>query len=374
MAELTKDQFKDLLMNAVRQHGMSYRHSFAVHVRWECDNTAAKRDFENFQTFLKVFALSPAQELVIKDDDVIPGWTVLDTVKKTILAAKAASTSGRSLIIFHYAGHGIPGPDGTLQLCTTPTMGRHSRYFNDRAFFSEIDRSSFLLRDDSEVDVVLLFDCCYSFLATRAVNSSGRVVEVLAAVDAKSKTANIPGQRVSFTGKLATKVAWLRGRGKDHIDLAELVALLRVEDSPAKRPSHTLRVGLSSVRLRFPASTTSTPTASAPTASAPTTAVPLRGPGLRAVFHLTVNKSFSSDQLKCFLKWLGALNPEVGLRLEGVYETSSMCVILSGSYPVFLKLQNAPSVTLICETQESNKLDDIIPRSVASTGNSAPPE
>jgi hypothetical protein len=67
-------------------------HSFAVHVHWESDNTEAKRDLANFQTFLKVFALSPAQELIIKDDDPSPGWTVLDMVKKTLVAAKAAST------------------------------------------------------------------------------------------------------------------------------------------------------------------------------------------------------------------------------------------------------------------------------------------
>jgi hypothetical protein len=45
---------------------------------------------------------------------------------------------------------------------------------------------------------------CFSFLATRAIPAPGRVVEVLAAVDAKSLTANVPGQRVSFTGKLAS--------------------------------------------------------------------------------------------------------------------------------------------------------------------------
>jgi hypothetical protein len=135
MAELTRDQFKEVLTNAVRQHGMSYRHSFAVHVRWESDNTEAKRDFANFQTFLKVFALSPAQELIIKDDDTSPGWTVLDMVKKTLVAAKAASTSGRSLVLFHYTGHGIPGPDGKLQLCTAAKMGHHFRSLGTGRFF-----------------------------------------------------------------------------------------------------------------------------------------------------------------------------------------------------------------------------------------------
>jgi hypothetical protein len=146
------------------------------------------------------------------------------------------------------------------------------------------------------VDVVLFFDCCYSFLATRAINAPGRVVGVLAAVDASSISANVPGQRVSFTGKLATKVAWLKGQGRQYVDLAELVTSLRDEDSPAKKPSHMLRIRLSLIRLRFPTSPASTQAAAPPS-----------GPGLRAVFHVTVNKSFKSfspDQLKSFLRWL----------------------------------------------------------------------
>jgi hypothetical protein len=47
-------------------------------------------------------------------------------------------------------------------------------------FFSELDPGSFLLDDNSEVDVVSFFDCRYSFLTTRAINSPGRVnMEVL---------------------------------------------------------------------------------------------------------------------------------------------------------------------------------------------------
>jgi hypothetical protein len=100
-------------------------------------------------------------------------------VKKTLVAAKVASTSGRSLVLFHYTGHGILGSDWRLQLCTTAKMGRHSRSFGDRAFFSDLDPESFLLNPDSEVDVAVFFDCCYSFPGTRTINAPG-LVEVLA--------------------------------------------------------------------------------------------------------------------------------------------------------------------------------------------------
>jgi hypothetical protein len=148
-------------------------------------------------------------------------------------------------------GSRVPMGNYNSVQCTVAKMGRS---FGDRAFFSELDPGSFLLNPDSEVDVAVFFDCCYSFLATRTINPLGRVVEVLAAVDAKSKTANCPGKRVSFTGKMATKVAFLRGQGREHIDLAELITILRTEDSPVKTPCHMLRVGLSSIRLRFPPS------------------------------------------------------------------------------------------------------------------------
>jgi hypothetical protein len=94
--------------------------------------------------------------------------------------------------------------------------------------------------DNSEVDVVLFFDCCYP---------QGRSIQLLAAVDAKSNIPRYDGHKgglVERTGLGAYRPSGLKTR-------------------PQKKPSNYI----SSVRLRFPASSTLTQTA----------AVPPSGPG-----------------------------------------------------------------------------------------------
>jgi hypothetical protein len=169
-----------------------------------------------------------------------------------------------------------------------------------------------ILNGSSPVDVVFVLDCCASFLATKGASVTSRIVEVVAAVDACHPRAFVPGQAVSFSAKLATKVAYLKGQGVSSIELAELIAALRIE-SPARKPTHMVRLGTSSVRLYFPASISSRS---------------MGTPKLQAVFQVHVADDFTQDELKDLIRWVHSLSPWVKLKLEGVFDTASTCFIL----------------------------------------------
>lgn len=245
-ARVSKDDFEKALTTATEQHFRSYTQSFALHVRWEDDNTEAERDCRNFQSFLHSVGFGTPEVLELSRDDTTPGWTAVSKFAEILNAANKAASNGRCIIFFHYAGHGIQGHNDTLLF--TSASGLKS--FNAGRLFSDVDSDSVILDDNSPVDVVFILDCCYSFLATKAAKPVGRIVEILAAVDANTPGAFIPGQRVSFTAKLATKAASLKGQGYQSIELAEIMSFIRAE-LPIKKPSHTVRIGNSSVRYGF---------------------------------------------------------------------------------------------------------------------------
>jgi hypothetical protein len=53
-----------------------YNHAFALHVRWEGDNSHAERDGANFQKFLDTFGLCTMEVLELASNGNEPGWTV----------------------------------------------------------------------------------------------------------------------------------------------------------------------------------------------------------------------------------------------------------------------------------------------------------
>ncbi|GAD96158.1 conserved hypothetical protein [Paecilomyces variotii No. 5] len=189
-----------------------------------------------------------------------------------------------------------------------------------------------MLPSDVLVDMVFILDCCYSYLETKYIQPVSRSVDILAAADANAPGVCVLGERVSFSAKLAAKVAQVRETGHETINMAELVAILRAE-SPQQKPTHAVPVGVSSACLLFPGS--------APGAH------PTGPPALRAVFGLEVNREFSDQELRDLMEWLESLGPNNGLTLEGVYKTSSTAFVFQGSYAVYSQLKGLPSVKLL---------------------------
>ncbi|KAL1884485.1 hypothetical protein Plec18167_002075 [Paecilomyces lecythidis] len=339
-SQLTEIQLRDSLTKAVDQHNKTYSKSFSLHVRWEDDNTEGQRDSDNFKAFLAVFGFPPPSTLILDMKDVSPGWTLQAKAMSMFQEALNYAPQGRSVCFIHYAGHGTIGPND--ELLFTSASGNKSINSN---WLIDGCATDLMLPYDAAVDVIVILDCCYSYLATKGTQPVSRSVDILAAVDANAPGAFVPGQRVSFSAKLATKVAQLKGAGPQTIDMAELITILRAE-SPQRKPTHAVPLGVSSARLPFPGS--------APGAR------PAGPPALRAVFSIKVDKNFSDQELCNLTAWLHSLSPNVGLTLDGVYKTNSTAFIFQGSYAIYSKLKGLPSVKLIFECYAPNRLPSVL--------------
>ncbi|GMF77963.1 unnamed protein product [Aspergillus oryzae] len=333
---LAIENFEPLMKKLVDQHQRQFENALSISISWKDDNTNASRDIHNFQAILHLFGYPKAEEFVIPIDSKVPGWDVADKIRALILQAMAMT--GRTIIFIHYAGHGLNWNED-LHFCDA--SGR--KHFNVESNILSLVNSASPITDAHNIDVVLIFDSCYSYLVTRGFTGESRVVEILAAVDEKTRLAFSPGVRASFTGKLYAEIIRRKHLGAKDIELADLITHLRKE-SPLKKPSYRLLMGANSLRLTIPGDTEGGPTYQ-----------PL-GPATHAIFSFRLAKSLSVNQLASFRDWIWQLPRENGLTLEGAYETQSMLLIFEAPYTFWLKLDGYNFVQLISEAESGNIL------------------
>lgn len=341
MSQLTESEFRNSLTTAVDQHAKIYTKSFSLHIRWE-DDTEAQRDCDNFQSFLAAFGFSPPSIVTLETKDWTHGWTLFDKTTNMLREAFKFSTQGRCICFIHYAGHSVVGPNNTIRF--TSALG--TRSLDADWFITTFSTDEGGLPYDAPVDIVYVLDCRYSFLRTKSAQPVSRSVDVLAAIDMNAPRVFVPDQRVSFSAKLAEKVTDLKETGRQTIDMAELIAILRTESSQ-KKPTHAVPLGVSSACLSFPGSSA-------------LRAYPADPPALRAVFSVEVDKDFSDQDLRNMMEWLHSLGPHAGLILDAVYRTSSTGFVLQGSYAVYSKLKGLPSVKLLFECSGGNRLPSVL--------------
>lgn len=181
---ISESEFKASLEAAVDQRAREYTRTFSLHIRFENGDTSAQKDAANFQSFLRAFALSQAEEYVIKPSEPSPGWAVKG--KFHAILSKAIETPGRSLVLIHYAGHG--GLDGFGRLVFQANMKESRGFRFGAALPSDVSETFDLNTETPAVDVVFMLDSCYSGPALRGVHGTSRVVEILAACEANTTT------------------------------------------------------------------------------------------------------------------------------------------------------------------------------------------
>jgi Caspase domain len=375
---ITTNDLRHAFAVAIEQHPRVYSGVFSLHIRWENDDTDAKRDCRNFNKFLHCFGFPLAEEFEIPTTFTTPGWNLPDwkvqekyrSVLKT--AANAAGGSGRSIVFVHYTGHGARSPSGELMFTSSKSkmvISPESVFFNGLA-----EPRPCNLPANFPVDVVFIFDCCYSFLAITGgtsvpVASDGRVVEILASVDMDSRLPFMPRQ-VSFTAKLATTATFLRVQGERSVVLCELVAILRKE-CWIKKPSNLLRMGTSSVWLKLKLISATIDEFNNYIlnilAPRPSWTGSCR---LLTVFYVCIADDVSTEVLEALASSTRLLEPSINL--AAAYETGSACILLAieAPYVIFTKLRSIiPNVVLICETTKGNLLKGLAPPTTPKESN-----
>ncbi|KAJ5688653.1 hypothetical protein N7462_003045 [Penicillium macrosclerotiorum] len=327
---ITQAQFEDAITRAVNNRSRSYNSSFALSIRWERDKTNASADTEKFQTILSTLNLKQAEVEILAEQDQTPGWTLNDKIRS--IFRSAANTPGKSIVLIHYAGHGEIRGD---QLFAVDDLSRQR--INLQRFIDTVVAGDVQDFDIADTDAVFFLDCCYSHIAIRALNSTTRVVEILAASDDSTPEAFAP-PRNTLTGKLRGEIARRKHYGHRFVILSDVMATIRA-NSPVVKPTHHIKLGVSAC-FPFTGVTRINPNTIAPS--------------LRAVFSVRITENMTREQLDRFITWISTLPPGIDIELDGVYTTTSTLLIFQSAYTLFTNVAGYPGLTFISDVTSPN--------------------
>ncbi|KAI2012717.1 hypothetical protein LOZ39_003849 [Ophidiomyces ophidiicola] len=334
MAAVTVDEFRATLEAAINRRKCRYSNFFAFHFRWADDNTGAERDEKSFEDMARLMGFPVVDTYVIPDGTLAPGHEVSDRIFKIFRDAETAP--GESIVMIHYSGHG--GPNNLNELAL------HSRYGKNIAMERIIGYMIPSENVDTHVDVIMILDCCYSFLASRTLKQESRVFEILTAGSNNDAAAFSAGVRNSFTSKLLVEIHSRAQAGDTFVEMADVMDTLR-KTSPLKKPGYASRLGAGSATLPLFPGLASTANTSHP-----------QEPGMLATFSLHVSKIFNNVELEDIAMWLSNMPKVKGasLKLEGIKITNSMIFIFEASCVSYYRVCGLPGVTLICENLPVN--------------------
>ena len=250
----------------------------------------------------------------------------------------AARRAGRTILIVHYAGHGTD--NGTGGLVLSDRTGK--KLARADLLFAPVER--YELDDNAPLDVLFIFDCCFSFLATREMITGSRIVEVLAANNSRDPIAFGAKSVHSFTSKLYMEIRRRAHAGDKLIEIADIMDTLQ-QTAVDKRPSHTAKIGLGSIVLSLiPSSSTRPASSPAPRSY---------GPGLLATFTIHSGEPSDLSEVQQVGKWAEGfpLSKNVSLHYEGANIVNSALFFFEARRLAFMRISGIPAVTLICENR-----------------------
>ncbi|MCJ1347877.1 hypothetical protein MMC31_006107 [Peltigera leucophlebia] len=208
---LEAEGFREALEAVIARKGRYYSNLATISLRFGVDNTQARRDSEKFTDFAKSIEISTKDNL---NDDNMPGRTFAQ--KLFTLSENIGQCTGRTLLLFHYAGHG--------------SLNRH----DELEFYAEFPISG---------------------SAIRGIENSDRIVEVISAVGpTQTALGNEPSQdqrvsAITFTARVTTEIAYQHKEGASSICFAEIIQSLKERSSKLRGPQYKLMVGTQAIQV-----------------------------------------------------------------------------------------------------------------------------
>ena len=169
-----------------------------MHFRWIKDDTGAASDAATFAELTTLLGIDSHEITVLDDDDSGAHHNLL--VKVGSILRESRKKPGTSVLLLHYAGHGMEQHNGTLAL---PSSSGEDIDMDD---VMQNICSKRIIPLTADVNVVFILDCCYSYLSTRSPNGNLRRVEVLCAGDRNDPVANGSIGAHSFTQKVFVEI------------------------------------------------------------------------------------------------------------------------------------------------------------------------
>lgn len=331
-------EFRTLIESAItRRSNFSYTHRKAIHFHWANDNTHPDLDLLSLEKMCELIGFAKPDSHVLEESNPLPGYTMRSKIDDEVKAA--IHRPGRTILIVHYAGHGTDNGSGELVL--SDRWGKKLA----RADLLLASVESTELASDAPIDVLYIFDCCFSFLATRQINARSRLVEVLAANDYRNPSAFGPQSAHSLTSKLYLEVRDRAQRGEKMIEIAQIMDKLQ-QSTVVKTPSHAVKIGLGSIVL--PLSPFPNPRSATSTSSQPA-----YRPGLLASFTIHTTEPCDEVDIRNAANWAESFpqSKTLSLHYEGSKRVNSTLFFFEVQRLAFLRIAGAPGVTLICENK-----------------------
>ena len=114
------EDFREALEAVIAKNGRHYSNLATFSLRSDADNTQSRRDSEEFTDFVNSIEISTKDNLndrlCIEPEDNVPGRTL--TRMLFTLSENIGQCTGRTLLFFHYAGHGIFNRYDELEFCS----------------------------------------------------------------------------------------------------------------------------------------------------------------------------------------------------------------------------------------------------------------
>jgi hypothetical protein len=283
-----------------------------------------------------------------------------------------AQKDERCLVMRHYADHaGLIYFDTASSSCMLYLIN-----------FEELSKQHEHLL--SNVDLIMIYDSCYSGLATRGFESIGRSVEVLFAVDVAQKalgnfTDVARTQNIKFIVRLATEVARRVGRGDTAISFAQVIGELRNSSQSELMPAYTLESGNVGIRISL-RMTKEPPRPSSighQSGSFESSVATSSSSASRAtvIFKVRLKECSPDDdgpEVSKLVEWLHTLHPNLGLELSGINESGSIILLMEGLWPLWVELRGLSGFEIMADTFGDNRLSEILSRQHQNRPRSAP--
>ncbi|RMZ46874.1 hypothetical protein CA14_001805 [Aspergillus flavus] len=246
-----------------------------------------------------------------------------------VVSFKAKSEAEHNLMMLHYAGHGMT-KNGNFTFAETTEAKKTLNA--DNCLLNNLKEAD-IIPESEHLDVLIILDCCFAHIATRAPTIPRRVVEVIAATSVQTRPARSPPHN-TLTAKLAGEIAHRKRSGHKHVEFADAFQALRSRGDIV-RPSHTLLVGVASVILPL---------------NGPRTVEPTSIPAsYTALFNVSVSQDLTTDEMRQLSAWIRNFHRFASLNIDNVYRTQSMSLIMRSALSVYAKLHRLQGYSLIAE-------------------------
>lgn len=385
------EDFRQALEAVIAKKGRYYSNLATFSLRFDADNTQSRRDSEKFTDFVKSIEISKKDNLndrlCIEPDDSVPGRTL--THKLFTLSENIGQCTGRTLLLFHYAGHEILNHYDELEFCSDSPGQRAIRY-HQTVHVTLVDPMEYVSDFLLKTDVVILLDCCFSGSAIRGSKSSDRIVEVISAVGPTQKAlGNRPSQdqrvtSITFTTRVMTEISFQHKEGANSICFAEIVQRLMERASKPRGPQYKLMMGTQAIQIplkaavlpplghfsrRHPTISSESSSSSVQATNPVPTVQALKE--LRVIVQVHINNERQGGGVESVIAWFEDRGQGFSIELIDVFETNSSLILFTVPWSIWVQLETSqePSFVLVGEVWGRGHCNHHVPSFSSSGGN-----